>query len=144
MVGASVPINHGNLSLGRYGLLGLFSFEPPRRCHRAMPRYFFILAYPPDQEMSEPSGVMAPGDDAAITAARKAMDALLAELGPEDQARRLSLRTKRARLSINIPAIENRRCAAPPFPAALDDRGDERCLLHRPRQERAAAWLFLA
>jgi hypothetical protein len=48
-----------------------------------MPRYFFILAYP-DQEMGDPSGLMAPGDDAAITAARNAMDALLAELGPEE------------------------------------------------------------
>jgi uncharacterized protein DUF6894 len=48
-----------------------------------MPRYFFILAYS-DQEMGDPSGVVAPGDDAAITAARNAIDALLAELGPED------------------------------------------------------------
>jgi hypothetical protein len=48
-----------------------------------MPRYFFILAYS-DQEMGDPSGLMAPGDDAAITAARNAMDALLAELGPEE------------------------------------------------------------
>jgi hypothetical protein len=48
-----------------------------------MPRYFFILAYP-DQKTSDPSGLMAPGDDAAITAARNAMDALLAELRPEE------------------------------------------------------------
>jgi hypothetical protein len=48
-----------------------------------MPRYFFILAYS-DQEMGDPSGVAAPGDDTAITAARNAIDALLAELGPED------------------------------------------------------------
>jgi hypothetical protein len=48
-----------------------------------MPRYFFILAYS-DQEVGDPSGVSAPDDDAAITAARNAMDALRAELGPED------------------------------------------------------------
>jgi hypothetical protein len=49
-----------------------------------MPRYYFILAYA-DQEMGEPSGVPAPGVDAAITAARNVIiDALRAELGPED------------------------------------------------------------
>jgi hypothetical protein len=31
---------------------------------------------------------------------------------------------------------------AAPFPAALDDRGDERRLLHRPRQERQALGYF--
>ena len=44
---------------------------------------------------------------------------------------------KRARSSINSP----RR--ATPLSAALDDRGDERRLLHRPRQARTAAGLRL-
>jgi hypothetical protein len=48
-----------------------------------MPRYFFILTYP-DQEIGNPGGVIAPGNDAAIPAARNVMDALLARLGPED------------------------------------------------------------
>ena len=48
-----------------------------------MPRYFFILAYP-DQEIGDPHGVIAPSDEAAIAAARKVIDELLAECGPED------------------------------------------------------------
>jgi hypothetical protein len=48
-----------------------------------MPRYFFILVYP-DQEIGNPSGVIAPSDDAVIAAARNVIDALLAERGPQD------------------------------------------------------------
>ena len=48
-----------------------------------MPRYFFILVYP-DQEIGDPHGVTAPSDEAAIGAARKVIDELLAERGPED------------------------------------------------------------
>jgi hypothetical protein len=57
---------------------------PPSRQRRCSvdARYFFILAYS-DQEIDNPSGVMAPGDDAAITAARNVMDALLEGFGPE-------------------------------------------------------------
>jgi hypothetical protein len=48
-----------------------------------MPRYFFILAYP-DQEIGNPRGVIVPSDEAAIEAARKVIDELLAERGPDD------------------------------------------------------------
>ena len=48
-----------------------------------MPRYFFLLACP-DQEIDDPHGVIAPSDEAAIEAARKVIDELLAERGPED------------------------------------------------------------
>ena len=53
----------------------------------------------------------------------------------------IMVRIERARSSINSPAIESRRHAAPPLPATVDDRGENDGLLHRPRQERA--WLFL-
>jgi hypothetical protein len=72
-----------SLSLGgNYRLSGLFSFRGAVQDPRLMPRYYFILAYS-DQEMSVPSRVTAPGDDAAIATARNAIDALRAELGPE-------------------------------------------------------------
>ena len=48
-----------------------------------MPRYFFLLAYP-DQEIGDPQGVIAPSDETAIEAARKVIDELLADRGPED------------------------------------------------------------
>jgi len=48
-----------------------------------MPRYFLLLAYP-DQEISDPQGVIAPSDETAIEAACKIIDELLAERGPED------------------------------------------------------------
>ena len=51
--------------------------------NRAMPRYFFILVYP-DKELRDPGGAIFPSDEAAIEAARKVIDELLAERQPED------------------------------------------------------------
>jgi hypothetical protein len=65
-----------------------------------MPRYVFILAYP-DQEMGDPSGVMAPGDDAAITAARNVIDALLAGLPPEDPNPAIVVKNEAGEISID-------------------------------------------
>ena len=48
-----------------------------------MPRCFFLLAYP-DQEIGDPHRVIAPSDETASEAARKVIDELLAERGPED------------------------------------------------------------
>ena len=82
-----------------------------------MPRYFFILAYP-DQEIGDPRGVIVPSDEAAIEAGRKIIDELLVERGPEDPSPTIiiRLRTKRARSSINSPAIENQAMPERRFP----------------------------
>ncbi len=52
-----------------------------------MPRYFFILAYT-DQKIGDRFGVTALSDEAAIKAARQAMDEILAKRGPQDDDRR--------------------------------------------------------
>jgi hypothetical protein len=84
MVGDRTRPSISDLSLGgTIACRGSFLFGAPRKDARLMPRYFFILAYP-DLETSDPSAVMAPSDDAAITAARNVIDALRAELGPEE------------------------------------------------------------
>ena len=78
-----------NLNLGREDLPNsvgaLFFFFSGRRADaRAMPRYFFILVYPDPEMIGDPHEVIAPSDEAAIGAARKVIDELLAECGPED------------------------------------------------------------
>ena len=47
-----------------------------------MPRYYFIVTYA-DKELGIPGGSILPGDKAAIEAARKVIDELLAKR-PED------------------------------------------------------------
>jgi hypothetical protein len=68
-----------------------------------MPRYFFILAYS-DQEMGDPTAVMASGDDAAINAARNAIDALLAELGPEDPSPTMVVKNEAGEIIYRFPS----------------------------------------
>jgi hypothetical protein len=68
-----------------------------------MPRYFFAYS---DQEMGDPSGLMAPGDDAAITAARNVIDALPAGLPPEDPSPTMVVKNEAGEIIYRSPAIE--------------------------------------
>ena len=68
-----------------------------------MPRYFFILTYS-DQEMGDPSGVTAPGDGAAIAAARNAIDAFRAELGPEELSPTIVVKNEAGEIIYRYPS----------------------------------------
>jgi hypothetical protein len=68
-----------------------------------MPRYFFILTYS-DQEMGDPRGVTAPGDDAAIAAARYAIDAFRAELGPEEPSPTIVVKNEAGEIIYRYPS----------------------------------------
>ncbi len=75
--------DHGNLSLGGLVPVGALLFWGRLADARPMPRYFFILAYP-DNEIGDPKGMILPSDEAAIKAARQAIDEMLADRGPND------------------------------------------------------------
>ena len=65
--------------------VGYFSSRPSRTCARLMPRYFFILGLFGSRGLTICAWrVIALSDEAAIEAARKVTDELLAERGPED------------------------------------------------------------
>ena len=56
--------------------------RPLRRC--SVDAALFLHTGYPDQEIGDPHGVIAPSDETAIETARKVIDELLAERGPED------------------------------------------------------------
>jgi hypothetical protein len=68
-----------------------------------MPRYFFLLAYP-DQEIGDPHGVIAPSDETAIEAARKVIDELLAERGPEDPNPTIVVKNEAGEVIYRLPS----------------------------------------
>ncbi len=70
---------------------------------RTMPRYFFILVYP-DRIIDDPRGTVLPRDEAAIEAA---LMTFWKVAGPGNPDRSSWSGMKRARSSINSPAIES-------------------------------------
>jgi hypothetical protein len=73
------PARH--LSLDGPVPVGALFFWGRRADAPVLPRYFFVLAYP-DKELRDPGGAIFSGDEAAIEAARKVIDELLAERQP--------------------------------------------------------------
>jgi hypothetical protein len=107
---------------------GLLIFWGRRADAPVLPRYFFVLAYP-DRELRDPGGAIFSSDEAAIEAARKVIDELLAERQPEDPNPTIVVKNAAGEIVYQYPSTKSRRRADAPLPAAVVDRG-ARCLLH--------------
>ena len=76
-----------------------------------MPRYFFPIGLPGSGDWRS-AGSDCAGDETAIEAARKVIDELLAERGPEIQTRPSLLKNEADEIIYRSQATENRRRAA--------------------------------